>query len=155
MKEQIAAAEMAGSVLPGRDSRSRWRRSTSLKWPSPRSKERLAAGKTDLAKFRDSVAQEGQLVAGDITRLEGELAEAEKGLPADFRDDYERVIRAKGADGMARMEDGDLRRLRQAGHAQSAEPSHAVEAGVLHGLRAAAVPRANGEAIALDGQRRQ
>jgi predicted nucleic acid-binding Zn-ribbon protein len=52
------------------------------------------------------VTQESQLVAGDIARLELELAEAEKRLPGDFRADYDRVIRAKGADGMARMEGG-------------------------------------------------
>ena len=37
---------------------------------------------------------------------EGELAEAEKKIPAEFREDYRRVIRAKGAEGMARMEAG-------------------------------------------------
>ena len=39
-------------------------------------------------------------------RLRRVPTEAEKKLPGDFRDDYRRVIRAKAADGMARMEDG-------------------------------------------------
>ena len=69
-------------------------------------KDRLAAGKTELSKFRDVVAQEGALIGADIARLEVELGDAEKALPAVFRIDYGRVIRSKGADGMAKMEDG-------------------------------------------------
>jgi predicted nucleic acid-binding Zn-ribbon protein len=105
MKEQIAAAEMAGSVLQDEILES-MERVDQLEVVVKNAKERLAASKTDLSKFRDAVTQESQVVAGDIKRLEGELAEAEKTLPADFRGDYDRVIRAKGADGMARMEDG-------------------------------------------------
>jgi predicted nucleic acid-binding Zn-ribbon protein len=69
-------------------------------------KTRLEAGKNDLAKFRDNVASEGRLIAGDISRLEAELVEAEKRLPGEFREDYRRVIRGKGAEGMAKMEAG-------------------------------------------------
>jgi predicted nucleic acid-binding Zn-ribbon protein len=105
MKEQIAAAEMAGSVLQDEILES-MERVDQLEVVVKEVKERVAASKTDLAKFRDTVAGEAQVVAGDIQRLEGELGEAEKGLPADFRGDYDRVIRAKGADGMARMENG-------------------------------------------------
>ena len=105
MKEQIAAAEMAGSVLAD-EILEALESVDQLEKVVVEAKERLAAGKTELAKFRDTVAQESQVVAGDVKRLEAELTEAEKGLPADFRDDYDRVIRAKGADGMARMEDG-------------------------------------------------
>jgi predicted nucleic acid-binding Zn-ribbon protein len=106
MKEQIAAAEMAGSVLQDEILES-MERVDQLEVGVKEAKERVAASKTDLAKFRDAVGAESQVVLGDIKRLEGELAEAEKGLPADFRGDYDRVIRAKGADGMARMEDGN------------------------------------------------
>ena len=105
MKEQIAAAEMAGSVLQD-EILEALERVDQLEKVVVEAKERLAAGKTEMAKFRDSVAQESQVVAGDVKRLEAELTEAEKGLPADFRNDYDRVIRAKGADGMARMEGG-------------------------------------------------
>jgi predicted nucleic acid-binding Zn-ribbon protein len=105
MKEQIAAAEMAGSVLADEILES-MEKVDQLEVAVREVKERVAASKTDLARFRDSVAQEASLVAGDITRLEGELAEAEKSLPGEFRGDYDRVIRAKGADGMARMEAG-------------------------------------------------
>lgn len=65
----------------------------------------LAAVKNDLASFRDSVTAEGELIKGDIVRLEAELAEVEKELPVTLKEDYKRVIRGKGADGMAPVED--------------------------------------------------
>jgi predicted nucleic acid-binding Zn-ribbon protein len=105
MKEQIAAAEMAGSVLQDEILES-MERVDQLEIAVNEAKERVAANKTELAKFRDSVASEAQVVAGDLKRLEAELVDAEKSLPAEFRGDYDRVIRAKGAEGMARMEDG-------------------------------------------------
>jgi uncharacterized protein len=105
MKEQIAAAEMAGSVLQDEILES-MERVDQLELAVNEVKERVAANKTELAKFRDAVASEAQVVAGDIKRLEAELIDAEKALPADFRSDYDRVIRAKGDDGMARMEEG-------------------------------------------------
>jgi predicted nucleic acid-binding Zn-ribbon protein len=105
MKEQIAAAEMAGSVLQDEILES-MERVDQLELSVTAARDKLNAGKTELSKFRDSVAQESQSVVNDIKRLEGELVEAEKGLPVEFRADYDRIIRAKGADGMARMEEG-------------------------------------------------
>jgi predicted nucleic acid-binding Zn-ribbon protein len=105
MVEQIAAAEMAGSVLAD-EILEVLEKTDQLEAAAVEVKGRLEAGKNDLAKSRDSVAQEGQLIAGDIARLEKELVEAEKRLPTEFREDYRRVIRGKGADGMARMEAG-------------------------------------------------
>ena len=43
---------------------------------------------------------------GDIKRLEGELREAETALPGDFREVYQRVVKAKGPDAMAAVEGG-------------------------------------------------
>ncbi|HMP07057.1 MAG TPA: phospholipase [Lacipirellulaceae bacterium] len=105
LNEQIAAAEMACSVLAD-EILETLERVDQLEQSVGEVKVRLEAAKTDLAKFRDSVAQEASLVEGDIRRLESELADAERDLPGDFRGDYDRVIRAKAADGMARMEGG-------------------------------------------------
>jgi uncharacterized protein len=103
--DQIAAAEMAGSVLAD-EILEVMEKIDQLEAAAAEVKVRLDAGKNDLAKFRDAMVAEGQLVAGDIARLEAELADAEKRLPAEFREDYRRVIRGKGAEGMARMEAG-------------------------------------------------
>ena len=105
MIDQIAAAEMAGSVLAD-EILETMEKADSLEVNVGEVKSRLEAGRNDLTKFRDNVASEGQLIAGDIARLEGELAEAEKKLPGEFREDYRRVIRGKGAEGMAKMEGG-------------------------------------------------
>lgn len=102
--EQIAAAEMANSVLAdeileGLD------KIDQLAVQVKEDEAALAAMKDDLLKFRDSVAAEGELISGDIARLEQELADAEKNLPASLKEDYQRVIRGKGAEGMASVED--------------------------------------------------
>jgi predicted nucleic acid-binding Zn-ribbon protein len=103
--DQIAAAEMAASVLAD-EILEGMEKVDRLEVVVVEAKSRVGTGKTDLTKLRDDVAEEGQRVAADISRLEGELAEAEKQLPVEFRDDYRRVIRGKGADGLARLEDG-------------------------------------------------
>ena len=105
MIDQIAAAEMAGSVLAD-EILEGMEKSDQLELAVAEVKTRLEAGKNDFAKFRDAAASEGQSIAADITRLEAELVEAEKRLPAEFREDYRRVIRGKGAEGMAKMEAG-------------------------------------------------
>jgi predicted nucleic acid-binding Zn-ribbon protein len=105
MKEQIAAAEMAGSVLQD-EILELMEKVDQLEVGVTEAKERVIASKNELQKHRDVVASEGQVVGADLARLEKELTEAEKGLPAEFRADYDRVIRAKGADGMARLEGG-------------------------------------------------
>jgi predicted nucleic acid-binding Zn-ribbon protein len=105
MIDQIAASEMAGSVLAD-EILETMEKSDVLELAVAEVKKRVEAGKNEVAKFRDMVAGEAQNIAADITRLEAELTEAEKQLPAEFRDEYRRVIRGKGAEGMAKMEAG-------------------------------------------------
>lgn len=104
LTEQSAAAEMANSVLADEILEMMER----LDQQAAEVKEieaALLAIKNDLATFRDKVAAEGELIRGDITRLDAELAEVEKKLPASLKDDYQRVIRGKGAEGLAPVED--------------------------------------------------
>ena len=68
-------------------------------------KQKVEAAKTELATCRDKVAGESELIRGDISRLEAELADVEKKIPADVKGDYQRVIRSKGADGMSEAQD--------------------------------------------------
>ncbi|QEG35194.1 zinc ribbon domain-containing protein [Bythopirellula goksoeyrii] len=102
--EQIAAAEMANSVLAD-EILELMERVDQLSLEVKEVEKSLAAVKSDLATFRDSVTAEGELIKGDIVRLEAELAEVEKELPVTLKEDYKRVIRGKGADGMAPVED--------------------------------------------------
>lgn len=102
--EQIAAAEMTNSVLADEILES-MEKVDQLSLEVKEVEKALAAVKNDLASFRDSVTAEGGLIQGDIARLEKELIEAEKQLPSTLKEDYQRVIRGKGADGMAPVED--------------------------------------------------
>ena len=99
--EQIAAAEMAGSVLAD-EILEALEKVDQLHAAVKEAEGQQAAGQKELEKCRDRVAAEEGQIRGDIGRLERDLADAERGLPADFKVDYLRVIRHKGADGMAR-----------------------------------------------------
>ena len=103
--EQIAAAEMAGSVLSdeiidGLDKIDVFANATK------EAEQQLAAGRQELEKSRRAVEDAAASVRANITTLEGELAEAERGLPADLKADYQRVVRSKGADSLAIADDG-------------------------------------------------
>ncbi len=102
--EQIAAAEMANSVLAD-EILEGMEKIDQLVLEVKETENSLAAVKNDLLKFRDTVAAESSVISGDVARLEAELAEAESKLPTTLKDDYKRVIRGKGAEGMASVED--------------------------------------------------
>lgn len=102
--EQIAAAEMANSVLAD-EILEGMEKVDQLVLQVKETEAALEVTKNDLLKFRDTVAAESAVINGDIARLQAQLLEAEKSLPATLKPDYERVIRSKGADGMASVED--------------------------------------------------
>ena len=102
--EQIAAAEMANSVLSD-EILEGMEKIDQLVLQVKEAEATLAAVKNDLLKFCDGVAAECAVVSGDVARLEALLAEAEQALPATLKEDYQRVIRGKGAEGMAPVED--------------------------------------------------
>ncbi len=68
--------------------------------------QNLAKGRHDLAKIRQSVADQHDSLAIDLGRLEGELKQAESNLPEDFRAAYFRIVKSKGSDAMAQVEGG-------------------------------------------------
>ena len=103
--EQIAAAEMANSVLAD-EILEALEKVDQLDVAVASSRENLDSVKSDLTKCRDAVTEEAELIRGDLARLEAELANAEQQLPADFKVNYLRVIRGKGADGMAVVDEG-------------------------------------------------
>ena len=103
--EQIAAAEMAGSVLADEILES-FDKVDQLEQKVTEAESLVEGANQELQKCRDVVAEKAVVIKGDIQRLEADLAEAESGLSSDFKSDYERVIRSKGADGMAEVEGG-------------------------------------------------
>jgi predicted nucleic acid-binding Zn-ribbon protein len=77
-----------------------------MKASVPELEHSVAKAKDDLSKLQQKVRAEEDLIRGDIRRLEAELLKAETALPDDFRELYQRVVTAKGQDGMAVVEGG-------------------------------------------------
>lgn len=103
--EQIAAAEMAGSVLQD-EILEGLEKLDQLGAGVKEAEKNLASGKQELAKSRQAIESSAATIRGDLTRLEGELAQAEKALPAEIKIDYQRIVRGRGADSLAAAEDG-------------------------------------------------
>ncbi len=103
--EQIAAAEMAGSVLSDEILES-FEKTDLCAVAVKEAEKQLAAGRAEMDKARRAVQDSAASVAADIQRLEAELAKAESALPADLKADYQRVVRSKGADSLAVADDG-------------------------------------------------
>ena len=103
--EQIAAAEMANSVLSdeileGLEKLDR------LAVTVKEEQEAVVAGQQDLERTRRAIESAAAEAQAKVKHLENELARAEGVLPSDFKTDYERVVRSKGADGLAEVDDG-------------------------------------------------
>jgi predicted nucleic acid-binding Zn-ribbon protein len=103
--EQIAAAEMAGSVLQD-EILEGLEKADQLAIAVKEAEKNLAAGRQELEKSRQAIEASSATHRADLNRLEGELAQAEKALPTDVRTDYQRIVRSKGADSLAAAEDG-------------------------------------------------
>lgn len=105
LTEQIAAAEMAGSVLAD-EILEMLEKVDTLVVAAGEADKVLDAGKQELAKVTATVEQSAERLKSEIARLEGELQQAERQLPGDFKSDYQRVVKAKGSEGIAKAEDG-------------------------------------------------
>lgn len=103
--EQIAAAEMAGSVLADEILES-MEKLDGLKAAIKDAERQVDAGSQEMEKTRRAVEDAAASLQADIHRLEESLVHAEADLPAEFKSDYQRLIRGKGAQGLAPVEDG-------------------------------------------------
>jgi predicted nucleic acid-binding Zn-ribbon protein len=103
--EQIAAAEMAGSVLQD-EILEGLEKTDQLTTSAKDAEKNLAVGKQDLEKARRAVEDSAATIRADLSRLEAELAQAEQSLPGDIKNDYQRIVRSKGADSLASVDDG-------------------------------------------------
>jgi uncharacterized protein len=103
--EQIAAAEMAGSVLSD-EILEGLEKIDQHAVVVKEAEKNLAAGKQELEKAKQGVETSAATIHTEVARLEAELIEAEKALPSDLKADYQRVVRSKGADSLAAAEEG-------------------------------------------------
>lgn len=104
LQEQIAATEMANSVLTD-EILEGLERIDSLGEAVKAAEASVEATKDELEKVRKQVEEAAEGIRNEITRLEADLSECEATLPGDFRENYHRVVRVKGADGLADVED--------------------------------------------------
>ena len=104
LKDQIAAQEMTDSVLTD-EILEGLEKIDELQEKSAEAEEVLAKARQKVEKVRSEVEQQEPLVRGDITRLEAELKECESVLPASVRELYQRVVRQRGEDTLAAVED--------------------------------------------------
>lgn len=105
LRDQIAADEMASSVLAD-EILEALEKIDVLKALVPDAEKQVAKVKDDLAKLQQHVRGEEESLRAEIKRLEGELREVETAMPGDFREVYQRVVKAKGPDAMAAVEGG-------------------------------------------------
>lgn len=103
LKNQIAADEMAGSVLQD-EILEALDKIEAAKVAVAEAEQRLTKAKDEMARVQNAIRDQQAALDGDYKRLEGDLVEAEKKLPDDLRENYARMVRGKGADGMAQVE---------------------------------------------------
>ncbi|NOZ41124.1 MAG: phospholipase [Planctomycetes bacterium] len=101
--EQIAATEMTNSVLSD-EILEAMEKTDQLEVVVNEAKTNVEAATAELAKCQKKVTAEAVVIRTDIERLEGELTAAEKELPIELKNDYQRIIRSKGSEGMSEVE---------------------------------------------------
>jgi predicted nucleic acid-binding Zn-ribbon protein len=106
LKDQIAADQMANSVLAD-EILEALEKVDECQGRIVAAQQALAKSKVDLEKSQQQVKEQHDALAGEVTRLEGQLKISEKELPVDFRDAYNRGVNSKGSDAMAAIE-GDV-----------------------------------------------
>jgi predicted nucleic acid-binding Zn-ribbon protein len=103
LKDQIAADQMAGSVLAD-EILEAMEKIDELAAQIAEHQKKIAVTKEELAKAQQSVLEQAGLLDTDLKRLEAELRDAEAALPADFRENYQRIVNSKQDDAMAEVQ---------------------------------------------------
>jgi uncharacterized protein len=101
--EQIAADEMANSVLAD-EILELLEKSDAFRKNVVDAEAALAAAKRKTEEVRTAMAKAAPALQDDVARLEVELRQTETTLPGEIRDLYNRVVRQKGEDALAVIE---------------------------------------------------
>ena len=102
--EQIAADTMANKVLED-EILECLERIDALKGAVPAAEAAVAASAKALADAKARVAAESGRLEAEKTRVRAELEAAERELDEDVREKYSRIVKHKGADGLAPLDD--------------------------------------------------
>ena len=103
LKDQIAADQMAGSVLAD-EILEAMEKIDELAGQIAEQQQKIAQAKEELAKAQQAVRDQAGLLDDDIKRLDAERVKAEAAIPADFRDNYKRLVNSKQDDAMAEVQ---------------------------------------------------
>lgn len=103
LKDQIAADQMAGSVLAD-EILEAMEKIDELAGQIAEQQQKISATKEELAKAAQAVRDQAGSLDTDAKRLEAELDKAESVLPADFRTHYQRIVNSKHEDAMAEVQ---------------------------------------------------
>jgi predicted nucleic acid-binding Zn-ribbon protein len=103
IKEQMAADTQANSVLADEILEALEKIDT-LQGGVATAEGNLVKAKEEAAKVRARVNEQQAGLESELARVLAELAEAEKVLPYDFKDEYLRLTKARGEDAMAPVE---------------------------------------------------
>ena len=101
--EQIAADEMAKSVLED-EILEAFEKVDRFQKNIADAEVNLAAAKQKAEQTRGAVTEMEPVIKADIERVEAELRENEAILPDDVRESYARIVRQKGEDALALVE---------------------------------------------------
>ncbi|MBI83395.1 MAG: phospholipase [Planctomycetaceae bacterium] len=101
--EQIAADEMATSVLSDEILEIMEKIDEHQK-TADEAQTQVESVQEDLEKFKQRVEGKRQTLETDIGRISDELTEKETALPANFKTDYDRVVKARGDEALAAVE---------------------------------------------------
>jgi len=103
LREQIAADKMASKVLED-EILEALERIDGLKPAVPEAERMIEQARRRLAEDETVIRGEAAQLEEEAARVRGDLAAQEQELAADLREKYERVVRHKGADGMAAVD---------------------------------------------------
>jgi len=104
LKDQIAAEKQANSVLED-EILDKLEKLDRLQEDIQRAEQRVAKTRAELEKIETRVRGEQDKLQSELDRVTADLKQVEQGLPHDFKQDYDRLIRAHGEEGLAPVED--------------------------------------------------
>ena len=103
LKDQVAADEMANSVLED-EILEALEKIDQFHQQISENEAALKAARQKAEAVRSEVAQQEPRIQHDLRRLEAELKESEVALPPTVKEVYQRVVRQKGEDALAAVE---------------------------------------------------
>lgn len=103
LKEQIAADEMANSVLSD-EILEMFEKIEEQESQVAQVEQRIVATRQELDKITRRVSDEKASLETDLAQFEQRLKAAEAKLPADFKAEYNRIVRARGDEALAPLE---------------------------------------------------